>query len=78
MKSSKSHGQLLEEISAKLDTVIGLMAVRGMEDDTGAVIDKLHNMGFKNEVIAPIVGLKENAVRVRIQRSKKKKKSQAK
>lgn len=78
MSSGKTQTQLLEEISDKLDQVVGLMAVRGLDGDTGAMIEKLHEIGLKNDVIAPIVGLKENAVRVRIQRSKKKRKTRTK
>lgn len=72
MSSGKSQVQLLEEISSKLDSLIAVLAVRGLEGDTAAMTDKLHSMGFAKEVIAPVVGLTENAVRVRIQRARKK------
>lgn len=75
MTNGKSQGQLLEDISTKLDSILGLLAVRGLENDIGAMVDKLHGMGLSDSAIGAIVGLKEGAVRKRIQRAKTKSKS---
>ena len=72
MTNSKSQIELMTEISEKLDSILGLLAVRGMEEDSNAVIQKLVGMGLSARAIASIVGLSENAVNIRLTRLKKK------
>ena len=74
MTNGKSQEQLLEEISKKLDSILALLAVRGLEGDIGAMVEKLDGMGLGNHVIRSIVGLKPKAVQKRIQRLRKKSK----
>ena len=78
MSHDKSEIDLLTEISAKLDSILGLLATRGIEDDPGAIVNKLHGMALSPRVIAPIAGLSENAVSVRITRMRKKSPAKAK
>ena len=75
MSNTASEPELLSEISDKLNVIIGMLAIRGLEDDQGASVEKLHGLGLRPRVIGPIVGLSENAVNVRLTRSRKKKRS---
>lgn len=72
MSINKSQIEHLSDISEKLDTVIAFLAVRDI-NDSGAIVEKLVGMGFTAKTIAPVVGLTENAVAVRLTRLKKKK-----
>ena len=72
MANSKSQVELMTEISEKLDSILGLLAIRGIEDDWNAVIQKLMGMGLNARTIVPIAGLSENAVNIRLSRIKKK------
>ena len=63
----------LEEISDKLDTVIAFLATKDMSDPS-AIVEKLAGMGFSAKTIAPVAGITENAVAIRLTRLKKKKK----
>lgn len=67
----------LQEISEKLDTVIAFLATRDVSD-SGAIVEKLAGMGFSAKTIAPVAGITENAVAIRLTRIKKKKKNKKK
>ena len=71
MSNEKSQTELLSEISEKLDIVLGYLAVRGIEGDAAAIVDKLHKLGLSAKTIAPVAGLTENAVNIRLTRMKK-------
>ncbi len=75
MAIRKSDNTLLEEISAKLDIIVGMLVV-GRLDDPASAVERLSDMGLGNKTIAQVVGLSENAVAIRLSRlrSKKKKK----
>jgi len=62
----------LAAISQKLDAVLAFLAVRGIENDVGAVFERLHLAGFNAKTIALVSGLTENAVAIRLSRAKKK------
>lgn len=68
----KNQNELLEEISTKLDLILGYLAIRGIEDDPAKIVNKLRDLGFNNNAIAPIAGLSVDAVKKRLQRQKKK------
>ena len=74
MNNDKSNVNHLADISEKLDTVVGFMMVRGIENDAGAVVERLRIAGFNARVIARVSGLTENAVAIRLTRAKAKKK----
>jgi len=62
-KKEKSEKELLEEISGKLDKLIGILAIQGKnEDDTIKILKKL---GFTSEETGTLVGLTDAAVRMR-------------
>lgn len=61
----------LQEISEKLDTVIAFLATREISD-SGEIVEKLASMGFGAKTIAPVAGISENAVAIRLSRLKKK------
>ena len=63
----------LQEISEKLDTVIAFLATRDISD-SGEIVEKLAGMGFSAKTIAPVAGISENAVAIRLSRLKKTKK----
>lgn len=67
---SNDRPDQLEEISIKLDVVIGFLAVRGM-DDAGAIIERLKGLGLGTKAIARVTGLTENAISIRMSRMKK-------
>ncbi|MEQ9567847.1 MAG: LuxR C-terminal-related transcriptional regulator [Pseudomonadales bacterium] len=71
MSNNKSQIELLDDISHKLDTVIGFLAARDI-NDPAAVVEKLVAMGMDNKTIAPVAGITENAVSIRRTRLKKK------
>lgn len=68
---TRTQDELLQEISSKLDVVVAFLATRGLETDPSAVVEKLAGMGFGSKVIAPVAGLTENAVAIRLTRMKK-------
>jgi DNA-directed RNA polymerase specialized sigma24 family protein len=72
----KHEGDLLTEISQKLDVVIGLLVARSMSDaDTAAVFERLRDMSLSPKVIARVTGISENAVNIRLSRLRRKKAS---
>ena len=71
--NNKSQLEVLNDISEKLDTVIGFLAARDISD-SGAIVEKLATMGLSNKTISPVAGMTENAVAIRLSRMKKKKK----
>ena len=66
----KSEREVLEEISGKLDRVLGIMAVRDLEDDTEKVA-RLRDLNLDNATIAAVTGLTKNAVAIRLTRMKR-------
>ena len=66
-----TQADYLHEISEKLDTVIAFLATREISD-SGAIVEKLAGMGFAAKTIAPVAGISENAVAIRLSRMKKK------
>ena len=66
--SSVEH-ELLREIAQKLDLLIGFAATVGR--DTDAQIDVLTALGYGPAFIGPVVGLRPNAVSVRVSRRNK-------
>jgi len=77
MSANRSQIELLNDISDKLDTVIGFLAAQDINDPS-AIVEKLVAMGMDNKTIAPVAGITENAVSIRRTRLKKKKKTTAK
>ncbi len=73
MNKITSQSELLQEISEKLDVVVAFLAASGV-NDSGAIVEKLAEMGFSAKVIAPVAGITDNAVAIRLTRLKKKKK----
>ncbi len=72
MASTKTQIELMEEISMKLDVILGFLAAHGIENGPSAIIEKLYKMGLSARTIAPVVDLTENAVNIRLTRHKKK------
>jgi hypothetical protein len=67
----KSQVELLEEISRKLDTITGFLAVRDISDPA-TQIEVLYAMRLHPRQIATVVKMSENAVAVRLSRMKRK------
>jgi len=65
----KSERELLEEISAKLDRVIALMAIQGVEETEK--LRRLNAMGLDHQTIGSVTGLRPNTVAVRLFRMRK-------
>ena len=63
-KQQKDERELLAEISAKLDRVIGLLATAGKELDEK--IEVLRGLGLEWNVVGPLVGLNADAARMRM------------
>ena len=61
--------EYLGEISAKLDTVIGLLAMAGKDRDQKIVI--LSSLGFNARKIGVLVGMSTEAVKKHNQRKRK-------
>ncbi len=61
MASQKTERELLEEISQKIDKLIGLVAVHGMADDRK--FDVLSDLGHDSDFISKLVGITPGAVR---------------
>jgi DNA-directed RNA polymerase specialized sigma24 family protein len=68
--SSKMQPDVLAEISEKLDAILGLLAVRGIEDDVGKSVTRLRGLGLSPKTIARVCGITENAVSIRLTRLK--------
>jgi hypothetical protein len=54
----------------KLDTIIGFLAIRGLENDA-AISERLFNLGIADRAIAKVMGITDNAVSIRKSRMKK-------
>lgn len=65
-------GAQLAEISNQLDTVVGFLAIRGLEADSNAMIIRLRELGLGTRTMSHVLGLSENAVAIRLSRLKKK------
>jgi hypothetical protein len=63
MTESKTERQLLEDISAKLDKLLGFVAIAGREQ--GEQIKILRGLNFEWSDIGTMVGLKADAARKR-------------
>jgi hypothetical protein len=66
----KTQQEVLTDISEKLDNILGFMAIRGIENDPGAVVARLSEFGMTQKAIARVAGLTENAVQLRLWRQK--------
>ena len=55
MSNVKSEKELLEEISGKLDKIIGVLAIQGKEEDTQIRI--LKKLGFQPEEVGKLLGI---------------------
>lgn len=60
-----------ESISQKLDAVLAFLAVRGIEGNQSAIVERLSGAGFSRKTISLVSGLTENAVEIRLRRAKK-------
>jgi hypothetical protein len=69
MAELKSERHLLEEISVKLDRLIGVTALVGKKPDEHAEV--LIGLGLDAQLISDLTGLTKNAVNVRKTRMKK-------
>lgn len=72
-----TQADTLQQISEKLDTIIAFLATRELSD-SGEIFEKLADMGFDAKTIAPVAGITENAVAIRLSRRKKKAKKKSK
>lgn len=63
MAIERSEKDLLAEISAKLDRLVGVMAIQGKDQD--AQVDTLYALGFDSKTIGALVGLSDSTVRGR-------------
>jgi hypothetical protein len=69
MTESTRSETLLTEISAKLDRILALMAIQGVEE--ADKVERLSNMGLDQRMIASVTGLRPNTVAVRLFRMRK-------
>ncbi len=76
MPGERTERDLLAEISAKLDRLMGVMAIQGKDQD--AQVNTLHALGFDSKTIGAMVGLSDSAVRGRKFRRKRAKKAKPK
>jgi len=53
----KSEKELLEEISGKLDKILGVLTIQGNEED--AQIKILKKLGFQPEEVGKLLGISE-------------------
>lgn len=67
----RTQQDVLIDIAEKLDTVLGFLAVRGMEGDPGKMVIRLNDMGLSRKCIAQISGVTENAIEIRLRRMKR-------
>ena len=70
-----SDKELLEQISSKLDIVIGLLAIQNIEDGENAKIRVLAGFGLGPSLIGNMLGMSGNAVSIRLSRMKNAKSS---
>ena len=70
MGSNKTETQLLEEISDRLNQMVGLIAIQGKPQDDQ--IDILTTLGFDSTRVGLFVGMSGDAVRKRRSNLKKK------
>jgi hypothetical protein len=59
--------ELLSQINEKLDRIIGLMALQGVEDDAEKVL-RLNALGLDHRTVAALTGTTANAVALRLSR----------
>lgn len=71
MVTPKTPQDALTNISEKLDSILGFMAIKGIEDDAGKVVVRLRDLGLSAKCIARVSGMTENAVAIRFSRMKK-------
>jgi len=63
-KKEKSEKELLSDINKKLDKLIGILAIQNIKN----IKDKIYllkNLDFKSNEVAPLVGIKADAIRRR-------------
>ncbi|MDP9007316.1 MAG: hypothetical protein M3N91_01175 [Pseudomonadota bacterium] len=72
MPMVKTQPDVLADISEKLDSILGFMAIRGIENDPAAVVIRLNEFGMTRRAIARVAGITENAVEIRLRRLKTK------
>ena len=70
MGTPKTQQDVLAEISEELDSILGFMAIKGIEGDASKVVARLRDMGLGAKSISRVSGLTENAVAIRISRMK--------
>lgn len=63
---------LLQEISGKLDKLIGIFAIQGVEEENKK-IRILNELGFSHGLVGTLIGISANAVEIRVRKAKKKK-----
>lgn len=61
--NKKSERELLEEISKKLDKLIGILAIQGKNEDEQIRILKV--LGFTSKQTGNLVGIEESTIRHR-------------
>ncbi len=70
MKKEKTERELLADIDAKLNKVVGLLAIQQHEGDENAKLRQLVALELDAPSIAALLGLTVNAVNVRKSRLK--------
>ena len=73
MATPKTQQDALGEISEKLDTILGFLAIKGIEGDAAKVVMRLRELGLSAKCIAHVSGMTENAVAIRFSRMNKSK-----
>lgn len=71
MSNVRSQPDVLADISEKLDSILGFLAIRGIEGDAAKVVIRLRDLGLGPKGIARVAGITENAVSIRLSRMKK-------
>jgi hypothetical protein len=71
----RTQEDVLTDISEKLDSILGFLAIRGIEGDPGKVVVRLRDLGLNARCISRVAGITENAVAIRLSRLKKPKTS---
>jgi hypothetical protein len=67
--NSVSQDQLIND---KLDTIIGFLAIRGLDKDA-EISERLFSLGIADRAIAKVMGITDNAVAIRKSRMGKSK-----
>ncbi len=57
MSASNTKGDGLDDISEKLDGILGFLAVRELKGDVNKMLPRLKEMGLSTKMIAVITGL---------------------